>query len=154
MATLNDNEITSFNQGGVIEVGATPDVIASVVEGSMEIIEPAPEVFEQYDRETFVADMVKRKPRGMVRFRVRLTKNVAALRTALKPADTNGALTGVDVVVKIPDYRGASTGISATFSGCVVVGDITITENPTEFDEVTFELKHDANAPTWGTYGA
>lgn len=152
MADLNNGTKTSFERGGIIEVGATPDIVKCTVEDSFSYEEMVPEVHEDWDRRTYRGPDKASEPLGMLRFSLVATSTIEAFKTAIKGTEANGRVGTVDITIKIPDYYDAATGRSLAFTGCFLAEPIRQSTNGREGDPVEFVFKHDAMAPVAGTY--
>lgn len=71
----------------------------------------------------------------------------------IRPADTTGTRTTYTVKIKIPDYRGASTGLQATITKCFLPrhGMVKFAGRGQEVDTLEIEMQI-LGTVTWATY--
>lgn len=151
MATFNANPLR-FDNGGVLLIGS--DDVLELLPGSA--LEFTPCVYKNIAR---LDRGVPQAPRdgdlepGTIRIRARLGAHATtSLEQQLLAAGTNGLAKEFTIVVKWPDYRGASTGVQFTFATVCFDREKTRVSQGSDFDTVEFEGTYRTAGPTKATY--
>ena len=118
MADRNAGGWIRFENGAIILIGSDP--IFNLVAGSFRYRPMQRERVGNRDRGVLGAMTVGDQRPQEIEFELYRTANFEALRTLMLPAATAGFETFFTLVVKVPDYDGATAGKQWSFNKCVV----------------------------------
>lgn len=121
MADINDGKITRFEDGATVTItpaGGTGVTLANIIAGSFRWKAPAKETLPpDIDRGNLLADIREGDEMpGELDLDIKHTEDAGAtqLYEELIAASTDGYVPNFGIVIDIPDYDGASTGVRYT----------------------------------------
>lgn len=141
MADINAGDVVRFENGGRLLVGSDP--IVNIKGGSLTLSVPGRETWIHKDRGVLQAAYVGDDRPAELQFTLKCTRlhDSDSALTALCPADASGKKTLINVTVERYDYRGASAGSKATFTGCFAPDGYRLrTVEGADSDELEFTL--------------
>lgn len=154
MANINSGAPIRFENGGILQLGSTPDTVLNLVAGTMEIDIPGREVIQHKDRGQLQSSALvpgDQRP-CMIRFNVFYAPNQlagGAFRQLVKQSITTGIVNTFQVIVKVPDYDGAATGDKYVFAKCFLAdGEKIKMSSGQNFDHMELEMTDFEADPT------
>lgn len=155
MANRNSGNWQRFENAGLLQLGSGgADTILNLVPGSLRIREFQRERIINMDRGVIGNVTVGDQRAQEIEFALYRTSVTDALIALLCPAATNGIDTPVVLIVKVPDYLGASTGSIRTFDKCFMVDgpEQQMSDSGQSVDQITFRFIHAGDRVVPSTY--
>ena len=160
MANVNAaSGLRTFENGGVLNIvdGATTSTVLNLTEGSVKWKAAMRERIEWKDRGVIQTPGEGDDTPSDVEFEVFMgsvqsSTELYQLLTKVKSSPDGFVQVFTSVVIKLPGYRGASTGESITFGSCWLMENVEWEPGSgTSWAKMKFKLRS-ASAPTMATY--
>ena len=151
MANINSGAWVRFDNDAIIMIGS--DTLKNYVSGSFRYRRRTRERIPNIDRGVQGLVTVGDERPQEIEFEIYRTSITEATLSALMPAATSGVETYVTLVVKIPNYQGATTGYSYTFDKFYLPDGVEDQANQgASADKITIRGVHAGTMPTPTSY--
>lgn len=159
MANVNDGLRRTFKNGGVMQIGATPDTVLNVKAGTLRWVPGLNQEMPRREAGSLLAPQVGDEQPTELEFELYLVafSGATEVYTVLKATNTgtSGVMNTVSLAFKFPDYVGAATGDTVTFGSCYLPSRglefLTVAEGQ-DFDYIRARMMHNDADASYAAY--
>jgi hypothetical protein len=156
MANINTGAPIRFENGGVVKVGGSSDVVLNIVAGTLNWKVMGREVIAHKDRGTLGSLVAGDQRPCEVSLDVYYTANYetsGSLLLLVEQTISSGVVSTFDIVVDMPDNLGASSGTRWTFGECYLPDGYEVqTSEGATFDRLILRCLDNELEPTIANY--